>query len=159
MQPLKITAGRKQRRGWMIRGAVLAVIALALATWFGDTAKMVWVGLGLGLVLAGFFLYYCGALATAYTECTPEHIRTRRLGPARVTPWSQVRDIAQYTNDTGRGTGYYVQVTTTADKKYWLGAITTTTSGGKDGDPEFAGQLEQVVDYWHAADPAQHALG
>jgi hypothetical protein len=158
MQPLKITVGRKQRRGWMVSGAVLAVIALAVGTLFGNTAKMVWVGLVIGVVLAVFFLYYCGALATSYTECTPEHIRTRRLGATRVTPWSQVRDIAQYTNDTGRGVGYYVQVTTTANKKYWLGAIRTTTNGGKDGDPEFAGQLEQVVDYWHAATPAQPAL-
>jgi hypothetical protein len=37
--------------------------------------------------------------------------------------------------------------------------IRTAASGGKDGGPEFAGQLEQVVDCWHAVAPTQHALG
>jgi hypothetical protein len=76
-----------------------------------------------------------------------------------VTPWAQVRDIAQYANNTGRGIVYGVQLTTTDGKKYWLGGIRTAASGGKDGDPGFAGQLEQVVDCWHAVAPAQHALG
>jgi hypothetical protein len=46
------------------------------------------------------------------------------------------------------------QLTTTAGKTYWLGGITTTARGGENGDPEFADQLKQIVDYWHTAAPA-----
>jgi hypothetical protein len=158
MQALKITVGPKRRRQ-MMRLMVVAIAATAVvALLFLQLLHRGWASLVVGACLAVFMVYYFSVLATSYTECTPEHIRTRRLGPPRVTPWSQVRNIDQYANNTGRGIVYNVQVTTTAGRSYWLGGISTTASGGKDGDPEFAGQLEQVVDYWRAAAPAQPAL-
>jgi hypothetical protein len=40
-------------------------LSLIIATCFGHMDKMVWVGLGLGVILAVFFLYYFLALATS----------------------------------------------------------------------------------------------
>jgi len=159
MQPLKITLGRKQRRWYFILAAAMPLLSVIIAVWFGLMAKMAWVGLGIGVCLAVFFLYYCAGLATSYTECTREHIRTRRLSLPRETLWTDVRDIAAQHTSTGRGTSYYVRITTTVGKTYYLGGFAASYSTGGSGDEGFPGQLQQVVDYWHAADAAQAVTG
>jgi hypothetical protein len=69
-----------------------------------------------------------------------------------------VRDIAQQIK-TARGASYYVRVTTTAGRKYYLGGFATNYGNRGSGDPEFGGHLQQVVDYWHAAAGAQAVTG
>ena len=150
MHPLKITLGRRQRRWYLITAAAMPPACVIISLWVGLAHNLPWFSLGLGVVLGAFFAYYGVGLATSYTECTPEHIRTRRLGPPRVTPWTQVRGIAKHVK-TGRGTSYYVRVTTTVGKEYYLGGFAASYGFFASGDPEITGPLQQVVDYWHAA--------
>lgn len=155
MQPLRITLSPRARRQTMLVMAATAVGGVVVAVLSLRLMYQSWVTVVVACLTA-FNMYYFTALATSYTECTPDHIRTRRLALPRVTPWSQVRDIA-CGNDSRRRNVYHVQLTTTEGKTYWLGAITTTARGGEDGDPEFADQLKQIVDYWHAVTGAQVA--
>jgi hypothetical protein len=158
MQPLKITLGPKARRWNCLAGAILMVVSVVISVWFGLMRHLASFGLTLGIILAVYFLYYFVGLTTSYTECTAEHLRTRRLGRRRVTPWSQVRDIARYVV-TGRGTSYYVRVTTTEGKKFYLGGFPSSYGMAGKVDPEFPEHLQQVIDFWHAVAGTQAVTG
>jgi len=134
---LRLAITGRQKRGLLLLLTFVAMAALVL----GILREPFAIAMGIAaLVVLWTYVMY----VRAFTECTPDGIRTRGLGGKRWCPWPQVADIAVRLNPGSR----LVVVTTKDGVRFWLGA---PVDGGVMPDPEFSVKFEQIVDYWLAA--------
>jgi hypothetical protein len=135
MAELRLTITVRQKRGLLLLLVIVGLAALVLALMRPLAA--VWLGIAELLVLWAYVMY-----ARAFTECTPDGIRTRGLGGQRQCSWPQVANIRLHPRSR------LVVVTTRDGRRFWLGV---PVDGGVMPDPEFTVKFKQVVRYWHAA--------